>query len=170
VSIRTFTRTAAGALILLAGGCTYDFDAYSPVAAAPADAATQNDAAPTGCSEPGAKPALGRCYFPTATPQAWSDARKACESVGAYLATIATVEEQLAVSAVGAGDRWIGLSRPDGSPNTSESFRWTTGEAVTFTRWSGGKPTGAGTCVQLDASGVWRDRACGDALLSICER
>lgn len=150
------------AFLPLLVGCTYDFDAYLPNGNA--------DGGPVGgCAEPGARVAGDRCYFPTA-PLDWAAAKKACEGGGAHLATVTSGAEEAIVESIGTGNRWIGLSRPAGSGTGASSFKWVTGEAVTYLKWAVGQPSGAGECGQVLGSGGWGDDVCNKPLVAICER
>ncbi len=148
------------------GGCTYDFDKYEPTGA------TDTGTSPTtGCTEAGSRTYNGHCYFPTTSPLSWADAKKTCETAAAHLAVITTSNEQAAIESMASGsDRWIGLSRPAGSPNEVGRFTWVTGEAPNYFKWDIGEPTGAGECGRMKRGGPWGDSSCASPILAICER
>lgn len=124
------------------------------------------------CTETGAKTYLGHCYFPTAGTLSWDAAKAACVAASAHLVSITSAGEQAVVAGVKSGDRWIGLSRPVGSPTGASSFTWVTAEAVTYTNWdtAAGEPNGSGECARLNAASLWADRACNNKLFAVCER
>jgi hypothetical protein len=185
-----------GARILLSlallAGCTHDFDTFAPSgptdgAAAdsvgtdsgvpdstPADSSadtTRPDTAPPPCVEPGSKTFAGHCYFPTATAVTWSAGKSACAAAGGHLVTITSPGEEATVEVLQMGtDRWIGLSRPPGSPSTDASFQWVTAESMVYKSWAAGQPSGSGECGRLTSSGPWADMACSTTLTAICER
>ncbi len=155
-------------LVALSSACTNDFDVYLPRAGSDSGGFPSDTAA--GCSGPGAKVVTGRCYFLTATPLGWSAAEDACKSVGGHLASVSNSDEETAVEGIGSGDRWIGLSRPAGSPSSAGSFRWSSGEVMTYLKWSSGEPSGDGECGRVLAGGAWSDHPCSSTLVGICER
>jgi hypothetical protein len=166
-------RLLALVVVSLSLGCTYDFDGYLPRGQAADSGATTDTAGgdtASGCAEPGAKSFGGHCYFPTSAALAWDAAKTACESTGGHLATVASSAEETAVESVGSGDRWIGLTRPTGSPVKADSFKWVTGETMSYLKWGPGQPTGAGECGAVRNGGSWSDIACATALVAICER
>jgi len=167
--------------VLLASGCTQDFDAFEPAGDASAEGAADgssdaapppSDAAPDGgCSETGAVVFGGHCYFLVQTMQSFDTAKAGCESSGAHLVTITGSAEQSTVSALGAGiERWIGLERTTGAP-IDANYLWITGEPRgSFSAWSAGEPNGTGLCGRMLANGNWADQACSATLASVCER
>jgi hypothetical protein len=128
-----------------------------------------SDAPP--CTGPNTKVFDGRCYFLTTSALSFNGARDACIAAGGHLVTITSMAEQLALAEVAGGiERWMGFSRPVGSPIGKESFKWITGEAVTFDNWAPPEPDGSGECARLLGGGLWADRACDNAFVGICER
>ncbi|MGZ3476712.1 MAG: lectin-like protein [Polyangiales bacterium] len=122
------------------------------------------------CSEPGGVLYGGHCYFPI-NKRTWAVAHDFCASLGAHLVTITSAAEETLVESIRSGkDRWIGLSRPAGSPSTEASFVWVTAEAVSYKKWASGEPNGSGECVRLRASNDWGDQGCNTNLDAICER
>lgn len=160
-------RWLAGLVVTAATSCTYDFDSYTPRG----DAAPVANDALAGCKEAGARTYGGHCYFPTAAPLAFPDAKKACEAAGAHLAVITASAEQAAIESMASGsDRWIGLSRPPGSASDAKLFTWVTGEAVSYFKWDSGEPRGMGECARMKTGGPWGDSSCAAQIVAICER
>ncbi len=166
-------RVATAAAVMAAHvACTHDFDALLPEGTAGDAASTDGATADSGpaCTESGARRFGGHCYFASSSA-GWDEARSACEARGAHLVTIGSREEQDAVESIRDGrDRWIGLSRPKGSPSAEASFAWVTGEPSTYERWSGDEPNGSGECARLRGDGRWADADCGASYVAICER
>ena len=113
----------------------------------------------------------GHCYFAIAR-QEWDDA--ACASQGAHLVTITSADEQQMVATLGSGERWIGLRRPNNSPQRIASFAWVTNEPVGYANWSTSngvqEPNFTGNCVRLLTNGTWADNDCTDSFVTLCER
>lgn len=154
-------------------GCTYDFDSYLPASGADAgrtDTGTTTDGGGGTCSEAGSKTYNGHCYFPTSKPAPFADAKAACEAAGAHLVTVGSGGEESIVESIGSGDRWLGLSRSPGTPSRADSFKWITGEPMSYLRWGGSQPSGAGECGRVRSFGSWGDANCSDTLIGICER
>lgn len=164
---------------LLCAGCTHDFDAFTT--GAPEGDASINDGAkdtlPTSdgtsvaCTESGAKTFGGHCYFALSGNRNWDSGRTGCTGVGAHLVTISSAAEESFVETISGGsDRWIGLSRPSGSPVVDASFSWVTGEAFSFKAWASGEPNDSGLCVRIRTGGQWSDTSCNNTNTAICER
>ncbi|MBE7172905.1 MAG: T9SS type A sorting domain-containing protein [Williamsia sp.] len=89
------------------------------------------------------------------------------KGVNGHLVTITSEEENnFILNNKGTGvEPWIGLYSPD----KNSVFRWVTGEAVTYTKWTAGEPNNyggnQGTIVepygQLYNSGTWNDQRSG---------
>lgn len=156
------------ALLSLSVGCVYDFDQFTPTSG-DAGAAVDTGAVDSGGACPG-KSSGGHCYFTTSGALGFAAAKAACEGAGGHLATVSSSAEEGVVESVGSGERWIGLSRPAGSPNKADSFAWITGEPITYFKWAPTQPAGAGECALIRASGGWADGACANALVGVCER
>ena len=126
------------------------------------------------CADPGGKIYGGHCYFLISKSMSWTAAKDACAAAAsAHLVTITSDPEQSFVQTFSPGsDRWIGLSRPAGSPATDKTqFKWITGETSSYDNWSGSAPSGAGECARLSTpSNRWRDSACSTPMIAICER
>ena len=118
----------------------------------------------------------GHCYLFFNDSQTWSSARLSCDALvpPAHLATITTAEENaLLAPNLGNADWFIGFS--DGE--LEGTFRWVTGETLSYTHWRSGEPNnGNGTvdedCAVLEGQtgALWDDRACGSTYRHICER
>jgi len=69
----------------------------------------------------------------------WTEAKKHCESLGGYLVTIKSHEEQAFIATlISRGKKnfyWIG-----GYCDADRKFRWVTGEPMTYTNWMAGEP------------------------------
>jgi hypothetical protein len=164
--LRRSTRLSL-ALAVAICGCAYDFDKYEPNGTT--DARTETST--SGCTEAGSRTYSGHCYFPTTTPVAFAQAKAACESAGAHLVVVTSSGEQSAIESMASGsDRWIGLSRPAGSPNEVGRFTWVTGESPNYFKWDAGEPSGAGECGRMKRGGAWGDSSCASPILAICER
>jgi hypothetical protein len=123
------------------------------------------------CTVPTAKVYAGHCYF-RIEARAFNEAKAACAAVSAktHLVTIGSDGEQLVAASLGAGtDRWIGLAKDFSAPAVPTSYKWITGEASTYAKWSAGEPNGSGSCVRLEPDDTWGDRDCFNSLASICE-
>ena len=121
------------------------------------------------CDEPGAQrwSQNGHCYFVLgAGPNEWSDQRDACASIGAYLVTITSQDEQNFVTPLVQGqDRWIGYHRTGGE------FEWVTGEPSNFENWGPGEPNESSeACARIRPNGAWADRGCASEYGAVCER
>jgi hypothetical protein len=182
-------------LAFMLAACTHDFDVFEPIGeggapeasapdaatadaaeASPADTSPSDSAdapseASPACAEAGAITFGGHCYFATPAAAAWDASRTTCSSAGAHLVTLGSAAEETAVLALApTKDKWIGMSRPVGSPPKDASYVWVTGEPRTYTDWDQGEPNGSGECVRLRAGGKWTDNSCGSSLVAICER
>ena len=146
-----------------------------------ADAAPKIASVP--CTEAGAVPSGGHCYFALATPKSWDDALTACAGVGAHLVTItSTVEQTVVEGLLPTDERWIGLRRPSGSAIADASYAWVTGEPRgTFQQWSTARNEPDGSCPTCSATvaaecgrmlndNTWADDACGVQHPFVCER
>lgn len=136
----------------------------------PVDTGTGSDGGVT-CTEPGAKTFGGHCYFQLSSNRTWDAARTDCAAAGAHLVAITSAAEETFVESFSpTADRWIGLSRPSGSPVADASFKWVTGEAFTYKDWAPSEPNGTGLCIRIRGGGQWGDQTCTNSYVSICER
>jgi hypothetical protein len=196
MTLMTRDRVAPLVLTCALAACMHNFDAFEPApdaTAPPSDAnapdaggsdvgptdGTTDDPAPSDapsdstapCTETGAIALNGHCYFLTTASASWDTSRATCVAAGAHLVTIASASEQAAIEALApTKDRWIGLSRPVGSPARDASYVWITGEPRTYTNWDSGEPNGSGECVRLRVGGRWAGNICASAVAAICER
>ncbi len=130
------------------------------------------DTAPP-CAESGAVMFEGHCYFIVAGPNAFGDARAACAAASppAHLVAITSASEQAAAIALGGPrELWIGLRKATTDPSTRASFKWITGEPVTYNGWAPEDPNGGHDCARLRSDGLWGDFPCSTTLPGICER
>lgn len=103
------------------------------------------------------------------TPLNYNDAKAYAESVGGYLATITSADEQneihnLTLSA-SSGALWIGLTRESGQ------WAWDTGEPLDYSNWNPGEPSGSGNYVHFyRSSGAWNDVTSSYNVSSVIER
>jgi hypothetical protein len=123
---------------------------------------------------PVVNPANAHIYY-LLSQSSWSDAEAEAVSLGGHLATIRNAGEQQWVfstfSAYG-GALWIGLTDRD----TVFTFRWVSGEPLSYTNWGGGQPdNGTGGVefygrlwpagIRSPAPGKWNDYADADNVL-----
>jgi hypothetical protein len=161
------------------GGSTVDGDPPPPIDSGmpTKDTGALPDTAPpppldtgvTTCPEPSGKIFGGHCYFPTMA-RTWLANRDVCNTLKAHLVTINTDAEQAFVNSISSGDRWIGLGRAEGSPFEKSSYKWITGEPVSYSNWESSEPNFSGNCVRLRGDGLWADYSCSQTLSAICER
>ena len=103
----------------------------------------------------------GHWYQRFDTPVLWAEARDISASVGGYLATVPTAEENAFVALINAGhDCWLGGFQAPDSCETNCDWQWVTGESWSWTNWDGGQPDNAGDEDQLQywsGSNRWND-------------
>ncbi|MFX1517705.1 MAG: lectin-like protein, partial [Promethearchaeota archaeon] len=86
----------------------------------------------------------------------WPLAKAACEALGGHLVTIGSYEENTFVSNLaGANTVWLGFS----DAATEGTWKWVTGESVTYTNWHPGEPNNAydEDYAQMYGGGTWND-------------
>jgi hypothetical protein len=97
----------------------------------------------------------GHTYLVTSTSMTWAQAQTYAQSLGGNLVTINDAPEQEWVHRTfGAQDLWIGLN----DTVTEGTWRWASGEAVTYTNWSSGYPqfgTSENAAYFDDNTGKW---------------
>jgi hypothetical protein len=110
------------------------------------------------CSEAEIECATGRrsadgfhCYTAQPTAEVWGNARSACVTLGAHLATIHTADENALVYGLLSSNAWLGAQRTVGG--ALGEFSWVTGEPWTYASWAAGEPS---TFSEL-AGGYWTD-------------
>uniref|UniRef100_A0A087XUB2 Mannose receptor C-type 2 n=1 Tax=Poecilia formosa TaxID=48698 RepID=A0A087XUB2_POEFO len=107
------------------------------------------------------------CYSVGEDLSTFDEARKSCEAHEAALITITNRFEQAFASSLvfgRSGDSfWIGLS----DQVSHGSFRWLSGDEVTYTHWNRDQPTNVrGGCVVMatgSAMGLWEVKECASA-------
>jgi len=95
----------------------------------------------------------------------WWDAEEEAVNCGGHLATVRNApENSWLVTAFGGQSHWIGFT----DWGTEGSFRWISGEPVTFTSWDGGQPDNGGPAGEdathlnhLGHPGAWNDLGIG---------
>jgi len=122
-------------------------------------------------------------YTVTASATDWDTAETTCISLGGYLATITSSNQNAALlsafsTKVAGSAVWIGYKRV----SSGGAFAWADGSTSTYTNWVSGEPNnqnGCEICTQLFIStGQWNDyacatNACGSSVASfqgICKR
>ena len=129
----------------------------------------------------------GHRYFFCSASVGWDAARAACTARSTDLASIADGPEDTAVSALGTGNRWIGLtdalgeacfgwidsSAPPPMGATSTQVRPGGGcpAAGSFERWTATEPNNLGEedCVYMTAANLWNDSGCNFGTNYLCE-
>jgi hypothetical protein len=170
-------RVVSSSIVVALAGCTQNFGVFEPRdGAAGADAAKEGGADASAMDTGGGDGAactgtvyMGHCYY-LVNSASWATTSGSCMGSGGHLVTIGDVGEQMAVQALGMGDRWIGLSRMMAQPAVDMSYVWVTGEARTYSNWAMGEPNGSGTSVRLRFDGTWSDTSEMSQNVGICER
>ncbi|MCD8004031.1 MAG: hypothetical protein LUG88_09030 [Clostridia bacterium] len=90
----------------------------------------------------------------------WTEAEALCESLGGYLATITSEEEQEFIYEYSSGQNlWIGGYRED----DETVWMWVTGETWSYTNWDSGEPNNSSNVISnenrvvLWNDGYWND-------------
>jgi cysteine-rich repeat protein len=127
------------------------------------------DTCPSTCRDCAGVFHAGHCYTRVDTATSWSAARAGCEAQGGHLATLTDAAEDAAVSALqDQSDPWFGFE----DLAVEGTWRWITGEPVTYTFWNTGEPNDAGgleDCGQYYVGITWNDNNCGASYTSLCE-
>jgi hypothetical protein len=116
----------------------------------------------------------GHCYYASAAVTNWDTAKNTGCAAPSHLAVITTVGEQGVVAAIlPVADRWIGM-RKELPPNMESSFRWVTGEAISYKIWDAydtgpPEPNYTGDCVRMRPTNSWGDTACTELYPAVCE-
>ncbi|KAG7492263.1 hypothetical protein MATL_G00012690 [Megalops atlanticus] len=116
-----------------------------------------------GC-KPGWKWHSPSCYFVGEEPMTFEEARKTCMADDAALVTITNRFEQAFVSSLVYGRSsdyfWTALH----DQNSTGTFRWLSGDEVTYTNWNRDQPgLNKGGCVAMAtgfATGLWEVKDC----------
>ncbi|KAK4828116.1 hypothetical protein QYF61_023914 [Mycteria americana] len=113
------------------------------------------------------------CYSVGQLPARFSEAKQICEENKGYLATVADRYEQAFLTSVigfnPAKYFWIGLSDVE-EPGT---FRWASGDVVTFTHWNAGMPGRESGCVAMitgASAGLWDILNCEETNMFLCKQ
>lgn len=74
----------------------------------------------------------------------WSEAKQKCESLGGYLATITSQEEQSFIETLNSSNKrlWIGAYR-----DSNFNWQWVTNENWSYTNWGEGEPNNSSNVV-----------------------
>lgn len=113
------------------------------------------------------RPEDRHAYLPLFGRLTWQEAVDSCREKLGHLVTIGDQAEQTFVSALTAGEFWIGARRM----GAEGEFTWLTGEPMTATFFAPGEPdyfAGAG-CLMTSADDAWYDRRCDDTKPYLCE-
>ncbi|MFX0013088.1 MAG: C-type lectin domain-containing protein [Promethearchaeota archaeon] len=100
--------------------------------------------------------------------RSWSAARDDCESRRGHLVTITSQgENNMVRHLIEYESVWIGFT----DEGIEGSWRWITGESVTYINWADGEPNDSGgeDYVELYESGEWNDLSGLEELYYICE-
>lgn len=109
----------------------------------------------------------GHAYLLIRETVSWEFARLRCESYGAHLLTIGSVEEDFFLSSAGLfahNHSWIGLHDRD----SEGDMTWVTGEPVTYVGSIGDTNRDVSDCVARGAT-QWHWRVCDTLFPFICE-
>ncbi|NXO51028.1 MRC1 protein, partial [Aramus guarauna] len=113
------------------------------------------------------------CYSVGQLPATFSEAKRICEENEGYLATVRDRYEQAFLTSVigfnPAKYFWIGLSDME----EQGTFRWATGDAVTFTHWNAGMPGREPGCVAMitgTSAGLWDILNCEETNMFLCKQ
>uniref|UniRef100_A0A663E6M4 Macrophage mannose receptor 1-like n=1 Tax=Aquila chrysaetos chrysaetos TaxID=223781 RepID=A0A663E6M4_AQUCH len=113
------------------------------------------------------------CYSVGQLPATFSEAKQICKENKGFLATVTDRYEQAFLTSVigfnPAKYFWIGLS------DTEEqgTFRWASGDAVTFTHWNTGMPGRESGCVAMitgTSAGLWDILNCEETNMFLCKQ
>uniref|UniRef100_A0A672TQ34 Mannose receptor C-type 1 n=1 Tax=Strigops habroptila TaxID=2489341 RepID=A0A672TQ34_STRHB len=113
------------------------------------------------------------CYSVGQLPATFSEAKQICEENKGYLVTVRDRYEQaFLTSVIGLNPAkyfWIGLS------DTEEqgTFKWASGDAVTFTHWNAGMPgrePGCAAMITGTSAGLWDVLNCEENNMFLCKQ
>ncbi|XP_062585891.1 C-type lectin domain family 17, member A-like [Saccostrea cucullata] len=120
---------------------------------------------------PGWFPFAGHCYQLHTEGAPFEDAVIRCQTEGAYLVEVDSVEENMWITEEFGDYAWIWLGFND--REMEGTFKWTRpGSHVVFTNWRPGEPSNSQSddCAGLSKTGVWNDMSCTIAFRFICEK
>ncbi|XP_061771403.1 brevican core protein [Nerophis ophidion] len=112
------------------------------------------------------------CYRHVTSRQSWEGAEQHCRTIGGYLISIMTPEEQHHINDEYKEYQWIGLS----DKTIEGDFRWSDGNLLLFENWNRGQPDSyflsGEDCVAMvwDDGGRWSDVPCNYHLSYTCKR
>ncbi|XP_065198092.1 macrophage mannose receptor 1-like [Sycon ciliatum] len=113
------------------------------------------------------------CYLPVDMPQTFPQADLACTSVGGFLASIQSEQENADVHSLITADSWIGYN----DRLVEDTFVWVQGVPTTYTNWFSGAPDNlppGQDCALMyfnsPGPAQWNDQACGEQRAYVCER
>jgi len=114
-------------------------------------------------------------YMFCTSPASWTSGSASCNSYGYELLTVNNAAENAwadsTADTYSTQKWWIGLN----DRAAEGSFRWASGEAVTYTNWHSGEPNNGGgneDCTQFNRfhpSQTWNDEPCSDSFRYVCE-
>ncbi|MBN2528987.1 MAG: trypsin-like peptidase domain-containing protein [Deltaproteobacteria bacterium] len=102
----------------------------------------------------------------------WQESRVACESMGARLVSVSHADENSLLQrfAGNTNDLWLGLT----DEAQEGTWRWHSGESLSYTNWNSGEPNDAGGNEDYTelyvSSGRWNDLPNDSNLSAICEK
>ena len=137
-----------------------------------------NTAAGDGCSPTCAReiactgagsfqdPVTAHCYRYSAAGADWANAKAACETMGGYLASISSVEENQLIRQNITATAWIGAWQG----GLDSSVIWEAPALWCQSLWRNGEPnSNTEDCVELHTDGTWNDGGCGNQRPYVCE-
>lgn len=99
-------------------------------------------------------------------PKSWLATKVEAERNGGTLVSIQCEQQNDLVNTLKGSYRvWIGLNDRD----IEDTYRWTDGKDVEFTRWDRNEPNNSGgeDCTEMWGSGHWNDRHCDRSLQAV---
>ncbi|NXC68371.1 MRC1 protein, partial [Anhinga anhinga] len=113
------------------------------------------------------------CYSVGQLPAKFSEAKQICEENKGHLATVRDRYEQAFLTSVIGFNPvkyfWIGLSDVE----EQGTFRWASGDMVTFTHWNAGMPGIQSGCVAMitgTSAGLWDVLNCEETNMFLCKQ
>lgn len=97
----------------------------------------------------------GHRYKLITEEMSWTEAEAYCISLGGYLVTITSAEENAFVNSLISKSTMIGLS----DAAEEGAWQWVTGESMTYTNWAKGEPNNQSNedYVLMQVKGTWND-------------
>lgn len=90
----------------------------------------------------------------------WESAQTECENLNANLVTIRSQAVQDEINSLTSAQIWLGFKR-----DSSNEFKWISGDNVDFTNWGSNQPDNAGdveNCVEKNQEHQWNDISCNN--------